>query len=105
MHGRVVSVEASLRHFDRVDRLSRPEDVKTALPWAREAVSAESGNTLLYVNTPRGRVALAEVTRSGVGTRDDRGEFRRVAADAALTRAGVMWPPFHGRCRTGTVAA
>jgi hypothetical protein len=100
MHGRVVSVEASLRHFDRVDRLSRPEDVKTALPWAREAVGAESGNTLLYVNTPRGRVALAEVTRSGVGTRDDRGEFRRVASDAALTRAGLMWPPFHGRCRT-----
>jgi hypothetical protein len=51
-----------------------------------------------------GRTDLAEVARSALGTRDDRGEFRPLASEAALRDVGIGFPPYHGLCRTTTLA-
>ena len=44
------------------------------------------------------------MTRSAFGTRDDRGDFRALASDGALREVGIGFPPYHGLCRTTTLA-
>jgi len=98
LHGKVFSVADALRKFDEVERLERPEDIKRALPWVRERLY---GGRLTLTS---GGAAIAEVTRSAVGLRDDVGEFRARLADERLGDAGLGFPPFHGLCRTTTLA-
>jgi hypothetical protein len=104
LHGKTFSVGEALRRFDRLERLERPEDIKRELPWVRERTDAETGRAVLYVNRGGEETALAEVLRSAVGTRDDLGEFRPLASEAALREVGIGFPPYHGLCRTTTLA-
>lgn len=103
LHGKSFSVADAVKRFERVEQLERPEDIKRALPWVRERRDAETGRTRLYVDGAAGRTALAEVTRSAFGTRDDRGDFRSLASDDALRGVGIGFPPYHGLCRTTTL--
>jgi hypothetical protein len=102
MHGRVFEVQGSLKHFETVEQLDEPEDIKRVAPWVRERRDARTGRTMLYVNHRSGRVDLAEVVRSGVGIRDDEGEFHARVGDNDLARlAGA--PPLHAHCRSTQV--
>jgi hypothetical protein len=96
--------EVALRRFDRIEQLEDPEAIKQAMPWVREVQDRETGRTRLYVDGGAGRTDLAEVTRSAMGTRDDRGDFRALASDSALNEVGIGFPPYHGLCRTTTLA-
>lgn len=98
LHGKTFSVADALRKFDEVARLERPEDIKQALPWVRERL--DEGRLMLV----GAGVPIAEVTRSALGTRDDAGEFRPRMPDTQLGDAGIGFPPFHGLCRTTTLA-
>jgi SPP1 gp7 family putative phage head morphogenesis protein len=98
MHGKTFSVSDALRRFDQGERMDNPEDIKQLMPWVRGAVDGESGRSVLFVNGTTGRTPVAEVLQSGVGNRDDRGEFRAMASDRQLGNLGVGMPPFHGRC-------
>ncbi|HCF58195.1 MAG TPA: head morphogenesis protein, partial [Myxococcales bacterium] len=104
LHGKTFSVADALRRFDRIEQLEDPEAIKQAMPWVREAQDRETGRTRLYVNGGRGRTDLAEVTRSAMGTRDDRGDFRALASDSALNEVGIGFPPYLGLCRSTTLA-
>jgi len=104
LHGKTFAVADALRRFDRIEQLDDPEAIKQAMPWVRESQDRETGNTWLYVNGGGGRTDLAEVTRSAMGTRDDRGDFRALASDAALNEVGIGFPPYHGLCGTTTLA-
>jgi SPP1 gp7 family putative phage head morphogenesis protein len=104
LHGKTFAVADGLQRFERVEQLEQPEDIKRELPWARESLDPETGNTRLYVDSGAGRTPLAEVTRSALGTRDDRGDFRPLASDGALREVGIGFPPYHGLCRTTTLA-
>jgi SPP1 gp7 family putative phage head morphogenesis protein len=104
LHGKSFSVADALRRFDRIEALEDPEAIKQAMPWVRETTDPETGRTRLYVNGGPGRTELAEVSRSAVGTRDDRGDFRALASDSALNEVGIGFPPYHGLCRTTTLA-
>ena len=104
LHGKTFSVADALRRFDRIEQLEDPEAIKQAMPWVREAQDLETGRTRLYVDGGRGRTDLAEVARSAMGTRDDRGDFRALASDSALNEVGIGFPPYHGLCRTTTLA-
>lgn len=98
LHGKTFSVAGALRKFDQVERMEEPEDIKRALPWIRERL--DGGQlTLTSAGT-----AIAEVTRSALGVRDDTGEFRSRMAAERLGDAGLGFPPFHGLCRTTTLA-
>lgn len=70
------------------------------MPWVRQGVDTESGRSVLHVNGTDGRVPIAAFLQSGVGNRDDRGEFRAIASDKGLRDAG---PQYHGLCLTTTV--
>jgi SPP1 gp7 family putative phage head morphogenesis protein len=104
LHGKTFSVSDALERFERVEQLERPEDLKRATPWVREHRDRDTGRLRLYVPSPTGRIELAEVTRSGRGTRDDRGEFVSLAADDVLRDVGIGFPPYHGLCRTVVLA-
>ncbi len=104
LHGKTFAVADGLQRFERVEQLEQPEEIKRELPWVRESLDPETGNTRLYVDSGAGRTPLAEVTRSALGTRDDRGDFRALASDGALREVGIGFPPYHGLCRTTTLA-
>jgi SPP1 gp7 family putative phage head morphogenesis protein len=104
LHGKTFEVADALHRFDRLEQLEQPENLKRELPWVRESLDAETGRTRLYVDGGAGRTDLAEVTRSAFGTRDDRGDFRTLASDGVLREVGIGFPPYHGLCRTTTLA-
>ena len=103
LHGKTFSVGDAVRRFERIESLEQPEDVKTEQPWVREARDPETGRTVLYVNKGSRRVPITQVVRSGLGSKDDAGEYRRSTGDQALMDLGVSFPPFHGLCRTTTI--
>jgi hypothetical protein len=98
LHGRIFSVDSGLRRFDQVE--AEPDRVKDLLPWVRESVDADTGRKSLYVEQAGQRTVIAEVARSAVGTRDDRGEFSRGLGERELSDLGVAFPPLHGLCRS-----
>jgi SPP1 gp7 family putative phage head morphogenesis protein len=104
LHGKVFSVAQALGHFERVEALEDPEAIKDATPWVRQALDPDSGRSVLFVTTGGRRRPLAEVTRSALGTKDDAGEFRALASDQRLGELGIGFPPYHGLCRTTTLA-
>lgn len=103
LHGKVFEVGDALRRFDALDRLDAPEDVKQAQPWVREATDAATGHRVLYVDRGGVRTPIVEVTRSGFGARDDRGDHGRSVSNRELMDLGVSFPPYHGLCRTTTL--
>jgi hypothetical protein len=71
----------------------------------RETVDAESGKRSLTVERSGQRISIADIVRSGVGARDDLGDFARRLGENELGELGLGFPPYHGLCRTTTVAA
>lgn len=98
LHGKTFAVADALRKFEQVEQVEQPEHIKRLLPWVRERMDGER-LTLHGAGTP-----IADVTRSALGARDDVGEFRQRLSDDRLGDAGIGLPPFHGLCRTTTLA-
>lgn len=104
MDGKVFRVSAARGLLNSLDGLGDPEQVRFANPWVRRR-TGEDGNLELYVpNSDGSSTTIAQVTRSGIGSRDDRGEYANALGDADLVSLGIPVPPFHGRCRTTIVA-
>ena len=101
LHGKTFSVGRGLRTFERLE--ADPDRAKDILPWVRETNNAETGRKSLYVEQGGKRSVIAEVARSAVGTRDDRGEFSRGLNDRELSDLGLSLPPLHGLCRSTTL--
>jgi len=102
MNGKVFSVRSGLDRFAEVEAAKDPEEIKRLAPWVRERGTGD--RRLLYVDHASGRHDLAVVQRNAVGRRDDVGAFRALRGDDALPGLGLSSPPFHGLCRTGTLA-
>lgn len=104
LHGRRFPVAAGLRRFDASEQATAPEEVKQIMPWIQSG-RGEDGERILYIRDAEGaRTQVAEVTRSGVGSRDDTGSFRGGFNNAQLQAVGSFMPPLHGRCRSTIVA-
>jgi hypothetical protein len=104
LHGKTFTVAQALARFEQVERLENPEDIKAVMPWVHHGVEDSGGRSVLFVNGSAGRVPIAEVRRSGGGTRDDVGEFRAMVGERRLGELGIGFPPYHGHCRTTTLA-
>ena len=103
LHGKTFSVGDGIRRFEQLESMGNPDELKAAQPWVRQATDPSTGRTALFVNRGGARGPLAEVTRSGVGSKDDLGEFTGGASSSELMDMGVGFPPYHGLCRTTTV--
>lgn len=101
MHGHVFEVGAALDVFSRM--ATHLDAAKEAAPWLRMGRNAD-GQTILYTKTDSTRREIAVVVRSGVGRKDDQGQFSTVYDAARLQALGVCLPPAHGNCRSTIVA-
>jgi hypothetical protein len=99
LDGKVLEVADALRTLDRLEAAEGPLALKTERPWVRERVG-DDGKRVISVADKE----LAVVERSGVGVRDDRGDFVRALSSRDLAPAGIGFPPFHGFCRSTTTA-
>lgn len=98
LHGKTFSVASGLRTFERLEQ--SPEALPELAPWVREAIDPDTGHKVLFVDKGGERVQLAEVTRSGFGSKDDRGEHGRHLSEREMSDLGVSFPPYHGLCRS-----
>lgn len=105
MDGRVFEVAAAKKLIDSLNEITDPEDVRYANPWVRKGADPEGGMRLYVPHADGTSTTIVKIARSGVGSRDDRGEFTGGKSEAELARLGIPVPPFHGRCRSTIVAA
>lgn len=104
LNGRRFPVQAGLARYAASEQATEPEAVKQIMPWIQQG-RGEDGEQILFTRDADGtRNLVAEITRSGVGARDDTGEFRNSLSDEELVAVGAFMPPLHGRCRSSIVA-
>ena len=96
LHGKSFAVGDALAAFERGRTLRDGQDVKNVNPWPRRD---EHG---LYIVRDGQRIDVAQVIDSGVGRRDDLGQFTSPHTEADLSRLGLGFPPYHGLCRTSS---
>jgi hypothetical protein len=101
LHGKSFTVGSGLHTFDRLE--SEPDRIKEIRPWVRESLDSETGRKTLFVERGEQRLPITEVTRSGMGIRDDRGEFNSNPSERDLQELGIGFPPYHGLCRSTLV--
>jgi SPP1 gp7 family putative phage head morphogenesis protein len=99
--GKVFSTREGVAIRDRLVNMTDPDQVYATNPWVRSGTDDE-GNRILYVDRDGQRTTIAQVDRSGVGARDDRGSFSRGASSAELEGLGCPFPPLHANCRSET---
>ena len=101
LHGKTFSVSRGLGLFEQVE--AAPDRIKELNPWVRETLDSETGKRSLTVERGGKRISIADIVRSGVGARDDRGDFAQGLGENALGDLGIGLPPFHALCRSSVV--
>ncbi|MFH0901141.1 MAG: head morphogenesis protein [Pseudomonadota bacterium] len=101
LDGKVFSVSQGLDLFEQVE--AAPDRIKELTPWVRDTVDPATGKHALSVERGGKRIAIADIVRSGVGTRDDRGEFSQGLGERELGGLGIGFPPFHALCRSSCI--
>jgi hypothetical protein len=101
LDGKTFTVATGLNNFEALE--ADPDAIKELAPWVREAIDPDTGRKVLYVERGESRVPLAEVARSAMGTRDDRGDFSRALSERDMESMGISFPPYHALCRSTTV--
>lgn len=104
MNGKVFSVRRARALLEKLNSLQEPDDVRYVNPWIRKGKDASGGQRLFIQHADGSTTTIAKVTRSGVGTADDKGEFAQGKTAGSMSRLGVQFPPYHGHCRTMIVA-
>jgi hypothetical protein len=102
-HGRTFPMTAAARHVDRITELDDPEDVTEISPWVQEG--SDDDGDFLYVTRGNRQHRIAGIRRSGIGARDDVGDFEDHEGTDGLMQLGTMMPPLHGNCRSTIVPA
>jgi len=97
--GQVFQTSRSVEQMESVMSLDNPEEVRNASPWVRQGRD-ESGGRILFTERNGERTTIAEVTRSGFGSRDDRGSYGTTLRGDELVNAAPPEPPLHGLCRS-----
>lgn len=101
LHGQTFTTAGALGVFERM--AGNLDSSKEAAPWIRVGRN-EFGEKVLYTKAFGHRREIATVLRSGVGERDDVGEYRTTYTTEKLEAVGACIPPIHGRCRCTPVA-
>lgn len=103
MDGKIFSTRSAVSRFVDVANSSDPEAVVQFQPFMQVGRDDE-GNRGLYYKSDGARVPVARIERSGMGTKDDRGEFSGGMSRGKMEAAGISSPPAHGHCRSLLVA-
>lgn len=104
LHDKVFQVQTGLRTIERTEE--GEDDVKATQPWTRtrKLPKDDPNEKEIFIRPPgRAEASIATVARSGVGTKDDLGDYTNTRSTSELQDLGVSMPPFHGNCRTTVV--
>lgn len=102
LDGQIIETNlASAQMTNAMSNLSSPEDIMNASPFLKERVNQQTGTKEIL--TANNNTKIAEVVRSGMGKLDDRGQFKRFAANNQLTDHNIGPPPYHHLCRSWTI--
>lgn len=88
--GQVISVNDCADLLERGAGVNKPEDIRTVNPFVNVVRDKETGQRSLFTATG---TKLADITRSGMGVRDDRGEFRSNLFGNQLPKNAHIGPP------------
>ncbi len=98
MDGQIVPVGQSIELLDAGANVDTPEDIRQVNPFIEVRRDIETRQQ--YLQTANG-VRLADIARSAVGIRDDRGEHvARFAGHQLPEAASIGVPPYHFGCRS-----
>jgi len=101
MDGQILPVGQSIELLDAGASVQDPEDIRTVNPFMQ--VRSDRDTRQQYIQTTTG-VRVADVLRSGVGSRDDRGQhLARLMGSQLIAEASVGVPPYHFGCRSTDV--
>ena len=103
LDGKTFSVSNGLDLFDQVE--AEPDSLPELTPWVRESTNPTTGRRSLTVQRQGEPFAIADIVRSGVGSRDDRGEFAQGLDENELGDLNIGYPPYHALCRSSSVSA
>jgi SPP1 gp7 family putative phage head morphogenesis protein len=98
LDGQIISTNRAAALLQQQMSLAQPEDIRDVAPLCREV----DRDGKRYVETAHG-AEIAEVTRSGYGVKDDRGQNSYARMGDQLADVSVGMPPYHFNCRTMTV--
>lgn len=112
MDGHIISVADAYGVSEAAANVQRPEDIYDAAPFMQAVWTNAEGRRLgpkeahlrdhRELHTTRGaRVAI--IDRSGLGRKDDPGQFRALMGGNKFHDAHVGPPPYHHLCRSFTV--
>jgi len=106
MDGQIISVNDSMAHQIAATRLQDPEMIRDVSPFYKSIPLKDKNG----VPTGEKKITIgdtgkkfATVQRSGVGKRDDRGQYAKHMSTNKMVKNGVTMPPYHFKCRTMTV--
>ncbi len=104
LDGKTFPVAAAKHRYEEVAASPDPEAVAELQPWV-SAGKTDDGSTALFYKQGGKKHRVAKVERSGLGVKDDRGDFSGGASVDALVKAGITSPPAHAHCRSLLVPA
>jgi hypothetical protein len=105
LHNKLIPVNGALAHYQGLDETADPEAVVNDQPFMRLG-RGEDGGEILYLMKGGERLIVADVLQAARGVADNAsaGQYRQRMSDADMLDAGIGFPPYHGFCRTITVA-
>ena len=100
MDGQIIPVEGALGVAQAAASVASPEGVYAASPFLQMTAGPKDEQLLTVRGTG---TPIAEVTRSGMGGVDDRGEMNQFVGGTAMPGQNIGAPPYHHNCRSTVV--
>lgn len=101
LDGQIIETHLASQQVLNAASVTTPEGILDASPFLKETVDRDTG--VKSIVTTNNGTNIADVTRSGIGRVDDRGQFNRYIANNTLTDHNIGPPPYHHLCRSWTV--
>lgn len=99
LDGKYIRVDTALDLMERLSQADSIDAVRNINPWIREGRDLE-GKFLYVLGADGKKKRVADVVRSGVGTDEDKGEFKNGISPTEFPVLGIGPPPYHAFCRS-----
>lgn len=107
LDGQIIEVHLANQQMTNALNVKNPEDIYEASPFLKTIKDKETGirSVVTHNYNPQTGVGakIADITRSGMGNLDDRGQHNYYRMGNQLTAANIGPPPYHHLCRSWTL--
>jgi len=95
LDGQIIETHLVSQQITGTMNLASPEDIRDASPFLKVVNRDVKGDTIRSIVTANNNKPIADITRSGMGRVDDRGQFSRYMANNQLPNENIGPPPYH----------